>query len=210
MAFLSTPRLRTFRAAAPIPIAFAARTSARHDVMMICAKYAIEMSCERERQHILSEMTRREFRDDAKKFGTGKTGRASGVISGSASANLSNTNLSNANLERASLSANLFDADLSGADLTGAFPTGATISPDQLDKACGTKAMLNPGLTLKPCPPEKNEFRVPRIHGSKPGSQRISRAATAWKTPRRWPRTTKLYDRRGDEITLDEVERINI
>jgi hypothetical protein len=24
------------------------------------------------------------------------------------------------------------------------------------------------------------------------------------------PRTTKLYDRRGDEITLDEVERINI
>ena len=24
------------------------------------------------------------------------------------------------------------------------------------------------------------------------------------------PRTTKLYDRRGDKITLDEVERINI
>ena len=24
------------------------------------------------------------------------------------------------------------------------------------------------------------------------------------------PRTTKLYDRRGDEITLDEVERIGI
>lgn len=24
------------------------------------------------------------------------------------------------------------------------------------------------------------------------------------------PRTTKLYDRTGDEITLDEVERINI
>ena len=24
------------------------------------------------------------------------------------------------------------------------------------------------------------------------------------------PRTTKLYDRKGDEITLDEVERINI
>jgi hypothetical protein len=25
-----------------------------------------------------------------------------------------------------------------------------------------------------------------------------------------WPRTTKLYDRTGDEITLDEVERITI
>jgi hypothetical protein len=24
------------------------------------------------------------------------------------------------------------------------------------------------------------------------------------------PRTTKLYDRTGDEITLDEIERINI
>ena len=24
------------------------------------------------------------------------------------------------------------------------------------------------------------------------------------------PRTTKLYDRRGDEVTLDEVERIGI
>ena len=24
------------------------------------------------------------------------------------------------------------------------------------------------------------------------------------------PRTTKLYDRRGDEITLDEIERITI
>jgi hypothetical protein len=32
--------------------------------------------------------------------------------------------------------------------------------------------------------------------------------------PRPWPhespRTTKLYDRTGDEITLDEVERITI
>jgi hypothetical protein len=27
---------------------------------------------------------------------------------------------------------------------------------------------------------------------------------------RPWPRTTKLYDRTGDEITLDEVERITI
>jgi hypothetical protein len=34
-------------------------------VMMICAKYAIEMSREGERQRILSEMSRREFGDDA-------------------------------------------------------------------------------------------------------------------------------------------------
>jgi len=39
----------------------AARTSARHDVMMICAKHAIEMSRERERQPILADLTRREF-----------------------------------------------------------------------------------------------------------------------------------------------------
>jgi hypothetical protein len=36
-----------------------------------------------------------------------------------------------------------------------------------------------------------------------------------WRTPRLWPHTkargtTKLYDRTGDEITLDEVERIAI
>ena len=43
------------------PHRLAARTSARHDVMMICAKYAIEMSRERERERILSELTRREF-----------------------------------------------------------------------------------------------------------------------------------------------------
>src|SRR5215472_9072487 len=47
------------------PHRLAARTSARHDVMMICAKYAIEMSRERERGRILSEMTRREFGDEA-------------------------------------------------------------------------------------------------------------------------------------------------
>ena len=43
------------------PHRLAARTSARHDVMMICAKYAIEMSRGRERERILSELTRREF-----------------------------------------------------------------------------------------------------------------------------------------------------
>ena|SRR6516162_9308900 len=47
------------------PHCLAARTSARHDVIMICAKYGIEMSRERERQRILSEMTRREFGDKA-------------------------------------------------------------------------------------------------------------------------------------------------
>jgi len=47
------------------PHRLAARTSARHDVMIICAKYAIEMSRERERHRILAEMTRREFGDGA-------------------------------------------------------------------------------------------------------------------------------------------------
>src|SRR5215469_3702017 len=42
------------------PHRLAARTSARHDVMMICAKYAIEMSRERERQGVLEELARRE------------------------------------------------------------------------------------------------------------------------------------------------------
>jgi hypothetical protein len=43
------------------PHRLAARTSARHDVMMICAKYAIEMSRERERDRILAELAVREF-----------------------------------------------------------------------------------------------------------------------------------------------------
>jgi len=33
--------------------------------MMICAKYAIEMSRDRERERILSDLTRREFGDEA-------------------------------------------------------------------------------------------------------------------------------------------------
>jgi hypothetical protein len=33
--------------------------------MMICTKYAIEMSRERERDRILSDQTRREFGDEA-------------------------------------------------------------------------------------------------------------------------------------------------
>jgi hypothetical protein len=41
-----------------------------------------------------------------------------------------------------------------------------------------------------------------------------SSAVARSKTPRRWPRTsprtTKLYDRTGDQITLDEVEKIQI
>ena len=56
----------------------AARTSARHDVMMICAKYAIEMSRERDRQRILEELTRREFGAGHEALGScmGKPGRA--------------------------------------------------------------------------------------------------------------------------------------
>ena len=46
-------------------------------------------------------------------------------------------------------------------------------------------------------------------------SRPISTMAARWRTRRLWPhmkvpRTTKLYDRTGDEITLDEVERITI
>ena len=40
--------------------------------------------------------------------------------------------------------------------------------------------------------------------------------AVSYETPKMWrvgrggPRTTKLYDRRSDEITLDEVEKISL
>jgi len=40
------------------PHRLAARTSARHDVMMICAKYAIETSRERTRNDVLTELAR--------------------------------------------------------------------------------------------------------------------------------------------------------
>ena len=40
------------------PHCLSARTSARHDVMMICAKYAIETSRDRDRQRILAELAR--------------------------------------------------------------------------------------------------------------------------------------------------------
>jgi len=40
------------------PHRLSARTSARHDVMMICAKYAIETSRDRDRQRILAELAR--------------------------------------------------------------------------------------------------------------------------------------------------------
>jgi hypothetical protein len=39
---------------------------------------------------------------------------------------------------------------------------------------------------------------------------RTLRPAARSKTRSRWPLTTKLYDRTGDETTLDEVERITI
>jgi hypothetical protein len=40
------------------PYRLAARASARHDVIMICAKYAIELSRDRDRGRILEELTR--------------------------------------------------------------------------------------------------------------------------------------------------------
>jgi integrase/recombinase XerD len=44
-----------------------------------------------------------------------------------------------------------------------------------------------------------------RLHVLARSSPRASRIAA-----HESPRTTKLYDRTGDEITLDEVERITI
>ena len=40
------------------PYRLAARTSARHDVMMICAKYAIEPSRDRDQQRLVDELAR--------------------------------------------------------------------------------------------------------------------------------------------------------
>jgi hypothetical protein len=47
----------------------------------------------------------------------------------------------------------------------------------------------------------------PRLASSKPAAPSKNAQAMA---ARQSPRTTKLYDRTGDEITLDEVERITI
>jgi hypothetical protein len=49
--------------------------------------------------------------------------------------------------------ANLIDADLLGAHLSRAHLSGANnLTQAQLDQACGTKAKLLEGLTLRPCP----------------------------------------------------------
>ena len=61
-------------------------------------------------------------------------------------ASLNNTNLNNANLNGTHLNG----ASLNGADLRGA----RNIFQTQLDKACGTDVKLDPGLTIKPCPPQ--------------------------------------------------------
>jgi len=47
------------------------------------------------------------------------------------------------------------------------------------------------------------------------GTRPIPRMAARSKTPQRWrnpalTHTTQLYDRRRDELTLDEIERIGI
>jgi uncharacterized protein YjbI with pentapeptide repeats len=81
---------------------------------------------------------------------------------------LPKTNIAGADLREVNLTgaylreANLTGTDLSGADLTGAGLayanltgaklTGAQIRQKQLDEACGSDAVLPPGLTLKPCP----------------------------------------------------------
>jgi uncharacterized protein YjbI with pentapeptide repeats len=74
------------------------------------------------------------------------------------SADLSKADLSGASLMQASLhnanlsGVNLSGVNLSGANLSGANLSGASdISQGQLDKTCGTKVTLDPGLTIKPC-----------------------------------------------------------
>jgi hypothetical protein len=60
--------------------------------------------------------------------------------------------LTHANLPKADLhGADLSGANLSVADLSGAMLVGATVSQEQLDKACGTEGKLKSSLTLKPC-----------------------------------------------------------
>src|SRR6516225_7535743 len=72
------------------------------------------------------------------------------------SANLSLTMLIDASLNNTNLNnANLNDTHLNGASLNGADLRGArNIFQTQLDKACGTDVKLDPGLTIKPCPPQ--------------------------------------------------------
>ncbi len=77
-------------------------------------------------------------------------------------ANLTGADLTSANLFGAILSgANLQSTDLSGAHLDGADLTSTkNLSQAQLDRACGTGAVLPPGLTLKPCPAPWEPFRA--------------------------------------------------
>jgi uncharacterized protein YjbI with pentapeptide repeats len=46
----------------------------------------------------------------------------------------------------------LTSADLTDANLSRAILTDAQIDQKHLDEACGSDAVLPPGLTLKPCP----------------------------------------------------------
>jgi Pentapeptide repeats (8 copies) len=65
--------------------------------------------------------------------------------------------LSQANLRGANLtSVDLRGANLSGADLFHANLTDARLDQKQLDVACGSDALLPPGLTLKPCPSQSS------------------------------------------------------
>jgi uncharacterized protein YjbI with pentapeptide repeats len=66
-------------------------------------------------------------------------------------ADLSDANLSGALLVHGVLGGDFNDADLRGANLRGANLGGASVSQEQLNTACGTKAKLDTGLTLKPC-----------------------------------------------------------
>jgi uncharacterized protein YjbI with pentapeptide repeats len=72
-------------------------------------------------------------------------------------ADLSGANLRGINLWGADLrGANLRDADLSDANLDRPGIISVTLDgQQQLDQACGTNAVLPPGLILKPCPAPK-------------------------------------------------------
>jgi hypothetical protein len=59
------------------------------------------------------------------------------------------------------------------------------------------------------------KVKMAAMCSGRPGSRPTSRPAATLENARaiaahESPRTTKLYDRTGDEITLDEVERIRI
>ena len=74
-----------------------------------------------------------------------------------------------------------------------------------------TTNMSSVGSTQKAVPPAPPQYHSPgspieAVYLEAGGTLENAQAMAAHESPR----TTKLYDRTGDEITLDEVERIAI